>query len=85
MKQKTKRDPLYIGISTLVVVTVATLAGLFLGVTHRESKKAAIQMAGRLFSEINEKSTGFAAWAIDWASPRKKWIRSGKRRPQPCR
>lgn len=56
MKPKTKRYPLYIGISTLVVVTVGTLAGLFLGITHRESKTAAIQMAGRLFSEINKNS-----------------------------
>jgi HD-GYP domain-containing protein (c-di-GMP phosphodiesterase class II) len=53
---KTKRFPFYIGITTLVVVIVATLSGLFLWISHRESKAAAIQMADHLFSEINTKT-----------------------------
>ncbi len=53
-----KRYPFYIGITTLVVVIVVTLTGLFLWISHRESKTAAIQMADRLFSEINEKTLG---------------------------
>ena len=52
----TKRIPFYIGITTLVVVIVVTLSGLFLWISHRESKTAAIQMADRLFSEINAKT-----------------------------
>lgn len=51
-----KRFPFYIGITTLVVVIVATLSGLFLWISHRESKAAAIQMADRLFTEINAKT-----------------------------
>ncbi|MFY9943477.1 MAG: cache domain-containing protein, partial [Desulfobacterales bacterium] len=56
MDFKTKRFPFYIGITTLVVVIVATLSGLFLWISHRESKAAAVQMADRLFSEINTKT-----------------------------
>ena len=56
MNLKTRRFPFYIGISTLVVSIVVTLSGMFLWISHRESKTAAIQMADRLFSEINEKT-----------------------------
>jgi HD-GYP domain-containing protein (c-di-GMP phosphodiesterase class II) len=56
MALKIKRYPFYIGITTLVVVVVVTLTGLFLWISHRESKAAAIQMADRLFSEINDKT-----------------------------
>jgi HD-GYP domain-containing protein (c-di-GMP phosphodiesterase class II) len=56
MAFKTKRFPFYIGITTLVVAIVATLSGLFLWISHRESKAAAVQMADRLFSEINTKT-----------------------------
>ena len=53
---KIKRYPFYVGITTLVVTTVILLTGLFLWISHRESKTAAIQMADHLFSEINEKT-----------------------------
>jgi len=56
MTFKKKRFPFYIGITTLVVVIVVTLSGLFLWISHHESKTAAIQMADRLFSEINTKT-----------------------------
>jgi hypothetical protein len=39
-----------------VALIVLTLTGLFLWISHRESKTAAIQVADRLFSEINEKT-----------------------------
>ena len=51
-----KRYPFHIGITSLVVVIVIILTGLFLWISHRESKIAAIQVADRLFSEINEKT-----------------------------
>jgi HD-GYP domain-containing protein (c-di-GMP phosphodiesterase class II) len=51
-----KRYPFYIGISTLILTIVIVLTGLFLWISHRESKVAAIQMADRLFSEINAKT-----------------------------
>ncbi|BBO87856.1 HD domain-containing phosphohydrolase [Desulfosarcina ovata] len=51
-----KKYPFYIGITTLVVVIVLTLSGFFLGISHHESKTAAMQMADRLFSEINAKT-----------------------------
>jgi hypothetical protein len=53
---KVKRYPFYVGITTLVVTTVILLTGLFLWISHRESRTTAIQMADRLFSEINEKT-----------------------------
>lgn len=56
MNLKIKRYPFYIGITSLVVVIVLTLTGLFLWISHRESRTAAIQVADRLFSEINEKT-----------------------------
>ena len=56
MQLKTRRFPLYVGITTLVVVTVVSLLGLLLGVIHRESKAAAVRTADRLFSEINRKA-----------------------------
>jgi HD-GYP domain-containing protein (c-di-GMP phosphodiesterase class II) len=56
MRLNIKRYPFYIGITTLVVAIVVTLTGLFLWISHRESKAAALQMADRLFSEINEKT-----------------------------
>lgn len=51
-----KRYPFYVGITTLVVVIILTLTCLFLWISHRESRAAALQMADRLFSEINEKT-----------------------------
>ncbi len=56
MAFKTKRYPFYIGITTLVVIIVVTLTGMFLWISHRESKIAAVRMADRLFSEINAKT-----------------------------
>ena len=53
---KTKRYPFYVGITALVVAIVIILTGLFLYISHRESKVAAIQMASHLFSEINTKT-----------------------------
>jgi hypothetical protein len=56
MALKIKRYPFYVGITTLVISIVVTLTGTFLWISHRESKSAAIQMADRLFSAINEKT-----------------------------
>ena len=56
MTLKIKRYPFYVGITTLIVAIVVILTGMFLWISHRESKAAAIQMADRLFSEINEKT-----------------------------
>ena len=56
MTLKIKRYPFYVGITTLIVAIVVILTGMFLWISHRESKAAAIQMADRLFSEINEKA-----------------------------
>jgi len=55
MSLRTKRYPFYIGITTLIVTIVIILTGLFLMISYRESKVAAIGMADRLFSEINAK------------------------------
>lgn len=55
MSLKTKRYPFYVGIATLIVFIVFVLTGLFMWISHRESKVAAFQTADRLFSEINAK------------------------------
>jgi HD-GYP domain-containing protein (c-di-GMP phosphodiesterase class II) len=56
MPDRKKRLPFYVGITTLLVIIVIVLSSLFLWISHRESKVAAIQMADRLFSEINAKT-----------------------------
>ena len=56
MPDQKRRLPFYVGITTLVVIIVIALSGLFLWISHRESKIAAIQMADRLFTEINAKT-----------------------------
>jgi len=56
MPDQKKRLPFYVGITTLVVIIVVALSGLFLWISHRESKVAAVQMADRLFTEINAKT-----------------------------
>ena len=56
MAYRIKRFPFYVGITTLIVVIVLTLTALFLWISYRESRAAAVQMADRLFSEINEKT-----------------------------
>jgi len=53
---KSKRYPFYVGITALIIAIVIILSGLFLYISHRESKMAAIHMANRLFSEINTKT-----------------------------
>ncbi len=53
---KTKRYPFYVGITALIVAIVIILSGLFLYISHRESKVAAFHMANRLFTEINTKT-----------------------------
>ena len=55
MSMMIKRYPFYVGITTLILSIVILLTGLFLWISQRESKAAAIQMADRLFSEINAK------------------------------
>lgn len=55
MAIKMKRYPFYVGITTLIVAIVVSLTALFLWISHRESRAAAIQLADRLFSEVNEK------------------------------
>jgi hypothetical protein len=56
MTMMIKRYPFNVGLSTLIVAIVIILTGLFLRISHRESKAVAIQMADRLFSEINAKT-----------------------------
>ena len=56
MTRLIKRYPFYVSICTLIIAIVLTLTGLFLWISHRESKAAAIRMADRLFSEINAKT-----------------------------
>ncbi|MFT5730044.1 MAG: HD-GYP domain-containing protein (c-di-GMP phosphodiesterase class II) [Desulforhopalus sp.] len=56
MNMKIRRYPFYIGITSLVVIIVITLTALFLWISHRESRTAAILVADQLFSEINEKT-----------------------------
>ncbi|MCG6907512.1 MAG: hypothetical protein LJE63_12940 [Desulfobacteraceae bacterium] len=65
MTFKTKRFPFYVGITTLVTIIVTALSGLFLWISHRESKTAAIQMADRLFSEINTKTLQRYRYALE--------------------
>ena len=55
MSMMIKRYPFYVGITTLILSIVILLTGLFLWISQRESRAAAIQMADRLFSEINTK------------------------------
>jgi HD-GYP domain-containing protein (c-di-GMP phosphodiesterase class II) len=50
-----RRYPFYITITTLMVVVVVLLAGMFLWISHRESRDAGIRTADRIFAEINEK------------------------------
>jgi len=56
MKPDTQRMryPFYIAITMLVVIIVAVLTSLFFWISHKESSKAALKMADRLFSEVNE-------------------------------
>ena len=51
----TRRYPFYISITTLVLAIVVTLTGAFLWINHKESQTVAMDLADRLFSEINEK------------------------------
>ena len=51
MTLKSARFPFYVGISSLVVGIVLALSGLFLWVSHRESRMAAVHMADRLFGK----------------------------------
>jgi len=50
-----RRYPFYITITTLMVVLIVSLAGMFLWISHRESRSAGIRTADRIFAEINEK------------------------------
>lgn len=65
MAFKTRRFPFYVGITTLVVIIVTALSGLFLWISHRESKTAAVQMADHLFSEINSKTLQRYRYALE--------------------
>ncbi|MEJ2097888.1 MAG: cache domain-containing protein [Deltaproteobacteria bacterium] len=53
---KTVRYPFYVSIAALIVAIIFILTGLFMFISHRESRAAAIHMADRLFSEINTKT-----------------------------
>ena len=55
MAIKLKRYPFYVGIATLIVTIVLGLSAAFLWISHRESRAAAVQLADRLFTEVNEK------------------------------
>ncbi len=51
----TRRFPFYISITTLVVVIIVALTGVFLWINDRESSAVALDLADRFFSEVNEK------------------------------
>ncbi|THB76113.1 MAG: HD domain-containing protein [Desulfobulbaceae bacterium] len=46
----------YISITTVLISNVLLLAGMFLWITHKESRSAAFETADALFSEINTKT-----------------------------
>jgi HD-GYP domain-containing protein (c-di-GMP phosphodiesterase class II) len=50
-----KKFPFYISITAIVVFITFSLTGLFLWISHKESRTAAIKTADRLFGEINQK------------------------------
>ena len=52
---RTRRFPFYISITTLVVVIVVALTGVFLWINDKESSAVALDLADRFFSEVNEK------------------------------
>lgn len=56
MDCKNRKFSFYISISTVLVITVLVLTGLFLWITHKESRTAALETADNLFSEINSKT-----------------------------
>ena len=47
--------PFYVGITTIVISLVLVLSGLFLWISHKESNTAAVNLADRIFTEVNEK------------------------------
>ena len=55
---KISRYPFYVGIATLVVSIVVSLTALFLWISYRESRVAAVGTADRLFAEIDAKIVG---------------------------
>jgi len=58
MVLKIKRYPFYVGITTLIVVIVMILTGLFMFISHSASQTAAWEVADRLFTEISAKTLG---------------------------
>jgi len=52
---RTRRYPFYISIATLVVAVIASLSGVFLWISDKESSATAISLADRLFTEVNDK------------------------------
>jgi HD-GYP domain-containing protein (c-di-GMP phosphodiesterase class II) len=50
-----RKYPFYLGITTLVVIIVLVVTGLFLWISYKESRTAALNAADQLFNEINEK------------------------------
>ena len=54
---RTRRFPFYISITTLVVVIIVALTGVFLWINDKESSAVALDLADRFFSEVNEKMT----------------------------
>ncbi len=51
----TRRFPFYISITTLVVIIIVVLTGVFLWINEKESSAVALDLADRFFSEVNEK------------------------------
>ena len=49
---KTRRFPFYISITSLVVVIIVTLTGVFLWIIREESSTVALDLADRRFSEV---------------------------------
>lgn len=56
MDWKNKKYSFFISITSLLISTIVILAFLFLYISHRESRSAAIHTADRLFTEINTKT-----------------------------
>ena len=69
MSLKFRRYPFYIGITTLVVTIVVVLTGVFLWINDKESSSVALNLADRIFSEVNEKMTERYGNALESVDP----------------
>ena len=60
-----RRFPFYISITTLVVVIVVAMTGVFLWINHKESSVVALDLADRIFSEVNARMAQRYESALD--------------------